>query len=50
MTMEPSGKRTKYVATALHRDEAGRKKHEEMGFHQGWGAALDQLVAVAKTW
>ncbi len=37
LTFEPSGKGTRYVATAIHRDEAGRKKHEEMGFHGGLG-------------
>ena len=47
--IEPSGSGTRYVACALHKDEADRKKHEDMGFHQGWGAALDQLVAFAKT-
>jgi uncharacterized protein YndB with AHSA1/START domain len=31
--IEPSGKGTHYIATAIHRDEDGRKKHEEMGFH-----------------
>lgn len=45
---EPSGKGTRYTATAIHRDEDGRKKHEEMGFHQGWGTVLDQLVEYAK--
>jgi uncharacterized protein YndB with AHSA1/START domain len=49
IALEPSGKGTRYVATAMHRDEEGRKKHEEMGFHRGWGAALDQLVAHART-
>ncbi|MFM8562912.1 MAG: hypothetical protein ACKOCE_03345 [Acidimicrobiia bacterium] len=24
--------------------EAGVRTHDEMGFHEGWGAALDQLV------
>lgn len=47
--LEPSGKGTRYTATAIHRDEDGRKKHEEMGFHQGWGTVLDQLVEYAKT-
>ncbi len=46
ITAEGSG--TRYVATALHADEAGRKTHEEMGFMSGWGTALDQLVALAK--
>jgi len=48
LTFEPSGKGTRYTATAIHRDEAGRKKHEEMGFHQGWGMCLDQLVEYIK--
>ncbi|MCX7361546.1 MAG: SRPBCC family protein [Alphaproteobacteria bacterium] len=47
--IEPAGKGTLYRATAIHRDEESRKKHEEMGFHTGWGTALDQLVALAKT-
>ncbi len=48
LTLEPRGNGTRYTAIAVHRDEAGRKKHEEMGFHDGWGKALDQLVAHAK--
>jgi uncharacterized protein YndB with AHSA1/START domain len=44
----PEGKGTRYTATALHRDEDGRKKHEEMGFHHGWGTVLDQMVAYIK--
>jgi uncharacterized protein YndB with AHSA1/START domain len=41
--------RTRYVAIVQHADEATKKRHEEMGFHQGWGTALEQLVAHAKT-
>jgi uncharacterized protein YndB with AHSA1/START domain len=48
ITMEPQGSGTRYVATAIHRDEETRKKHEEMGFHEGWGKATDQLVELAK--
>jgi uncharacterized protein YndB with AHSA1/START domain len=48
LTLEPRGKGTRYVATAIHRDEAGRKKHEEMGFHEGWGTVVDQLVEYIK--
>lgn len=40
---------TRYTAIAAHCDEASRTQHEEMGFHEGWGAALDQLVTLAKT-
>ena len=44
LTLEPHGKGTKYTAHAMHKDETDRKRHEEMGFHDGWGKALDQLV------
>jgi uncharacterized protein YndB with AHSA1/START domain len=44
----PEGTGTRYRATALHKDEETKKKHEEMGFHDGWGKALDQLVEVIK--
>ena len=37
---------TRYRAVAMHADSSGRQTHEEMGFHNGWGAALDQLVAL----
>ena len=46
--LEPSGKGTKYTAIAIHRSPDDRERHAEMGFHEGWGAALEQLVAVAK--
>lgn len=46
--IEPTATGTLYTARALHKDEAAKKQHEEMGFHQGWGAALDQLVALVK--
>ncbi len=48
ITLERHGSGTKYTAMALHRDAAARKTHEEMGFHTGWGTALDQLVAFVK--
>jgi uncharacterized protein YndB with AHSA1/START domain len=48
IALQPQGKGTRYSALAMHGDEAGCKKHAEMGFHDGWGKALDQLVAHAK--
>ena len=42
--LEPEGKGTRYRAWAMHADADGMKKHAEMGFSEGWGAALDQLV------
>lgn len=50
ITLEPHGTGTKYTAIAMHRDEAGRETHERMGFHDGWGTVLDQLVALVRTW
>jgi len=47
--LEPHPKGTKYTVIALHSDEAGRKTHEERGFQDGWGTALDQLVAFVKS-
>ncbi|MFN0090438.1 MAG: SRPBCC family protein [Acidimicrobiales bacterium] len=37
---------SRYRAIAVHADPDGCRRHAEMGFHQGWGAALDQLVAL----
>lgn len=49
ITLATQGKGTKYTALAMHKDEDGRKRHADMGFHDGWGKALDQLVAHVKT-
>ena len=46
--MQPHGKGTKYTALAMHKDEKDRNAHDRMGFSDGWGKALDQLVAAAK--
>jgi uncharacterized protein YndB with AHSA1/START domain len=48
LTLEPSGKGTRYVAIAIHGNDDTRKKHEEMGFHSGWGTVLEQLVDYIK--
>ena len=48
LLLEPNGSGTRYTAIALHNDEAARKSHEEMGFHDGWGTVVDQMVAHIK--
>jgi len=48
IALESLGQYTKYTALVIHGDEAARRQHEQMGFHEGWGKALDQLVAVAR--
>jgi uncharacterized protein YndB with AHSA1/START domain len=44
MTMESVGEGTRYVFTALHRDESDLVKNKESGWQQGTDIALDQLV------
>lgn len=39
---------TQYTATVIHADEAGCKQHAQMGFQEGWGKALDQLIDLTK--
>ena len=45
ITMESVGTGTRYVFTALHRDEADLEKNMESGFYQGTEIAVDQFVA-----
>ncbi len=37
------GRKTKYTARVLHWSVADRERHEQMGFHGGWGKCADQL-------
>lgn len=46
---DAGGGKTKYVARARHWNEADKKAHEEMGFHEGWKTAARQLEELAKT-
>lgn len=39
---------TRYTAVVQHPTEEGCRQHGDMGFHSGWGTALDQLVAMVK--
>jgi len=45
ITMETVGTGTRYVFTALHRDEADLEKNKTSGWQQGTDIALDQFVA-----
>lgn len=40
---------TRYTAVVRHWSAEDRKQHEDMGFHEGWGKATDQLAALART-
>ena len=46
--LESLDNKTRFTAIAQHADEAGCKQHAAMGFEQGWGIALDQLIAYVK--
>lgn len=48
ISLEPHENGTKYRATVIHGDEENCKKHDDMGFQEGWGKALEQLVALMK--
>jgi uncharacterized protein YndB with AHSA1/START domain len=40
---------TRYRALVRHKSPADRKRHEDMGFFQGWGTCLTQLDALASS-
>jgi uncharacterized protein YndB with AHSA1/START domain len=44
----PEGDKTFYRGSARHWSDETYQQHNLMGFEQGWGAAADQLEAVAK--
>lgn len=48
LTVEELGnQQSRYTATVKHKNAEDKKRHEEMGFFDGWGTALTQLVDVA---
>jgi uncharacterized protein YndB with AHSA1/START domain len=49
ISLDDAGAGTRYRALVIHGDEPSRAQHAAMGFETGWGIALDQLVALAKT-
>jgi uncharacterized protein YndB with AHSA1/START domain len=34
-----------YVAHVMHKDNADRNMHDELGFYDGWGTVIEQLAA-----
>jgi hypothetical protein len=49
VTMGAMGTGTRYVFTALHRDEADLETNKTSGFYQGTEIAVHQLVAHMKS-
>lgn len=48
IALEPHGKGTKYTAIAIHPTPETAKRHDEMGFQDGWGTCATQLEAYIK--
>jgi uncharacterized protein YndB with AHSA1/START domain len=42
----PTG--TDYAAHVMHKNNANRNMHEDMGFYDGWGTVAEQLAALAE--
>ena len=49
VTFADEGGKTRYDAVVKHWTAADKAQHEQMGFHEGWGKATDQLEALART-
>lgn len=46
LTFENEAGRTRYTARIKHWTDADYQSHIQMGFHEGWGKATDQLEAL----
>ena len=46
LTFEAKEGGTLYSARVLHKTPEDSAKHDEMGFHEGWGTTIDQLAAM----
>lgn len=44
LDLTPSATGTHYRAVAIHGTRETRERHEQMGFHEGWGTVLTQMV------
>jgi len=48
ITLEPREQDLKYKALVMHSSQENRARHEKMGFLDGWGKALDQMLEMIK--
>lgn len=49
LSFEAIDDKTRYTARVRHWTVADREAHEQMGFHEGWGKATDQLAELVAT-
>lgn len=47
ITLQDEAAGTRYIARVLHKTPEEARKHDEMGFEEGWGTAIAQLGRVA---
>ena len=48
LSLADEGNGTRYTAACLHKDPDDCRKHEAMGFLEGWGTCITQLEAFAQ--
>lgn len=48
VTLEAKNGGTTYKAHVMHNSPQQMKAHEEMGFHDGWGTCLTQMIEMLK--
>ena len=48
ITLQDHPMGTDYAAHVMHKNNADRNLHEEMGFHDGWGTVIEQLARLAE--
>jgi len=48
ITFEEHPLGTSYVAHVMHKSNADRKAHEELGFYDGWGTVIEQLAKLVE--
>ena len=46
LTFDPREGGTLYSARVLHKSPEDSARHDEMGFHEGWGTAIGQLAGL----
>lgn len=47
-TLADEGDGTRYIARCLHKDTEDSRRHDEMGFFDGWGTCVTQIEEVAR--
>lgn len=48
ITMQDHARGTEYVSNVMHKNNADRDMHEEMGFYDGWGTVIEQLAMLVE--